>query len=43
MVHILYIEDEVEIGNWVSQKLTQRGYEVTWLTSGEVLSIMWSK
>lgn len=35
MVHILYIEDEVEIGNWVAQELTERGYEVIWLTSGE--------
>ncbi|WP_341302481.1 response regulator transcription factor [Lysinibacillus sp. FSL H8-0500] len=35
MVHILYIEDEVEIGNWVAQELTERGYEVTWLASGE--------
>ncbi|WP_107840404.1 response regulator transcription factor [Metasolibacillus meyeri] len=35
MTHILYIEDEVEIGNWVKKELTERGYEVTWLTSGE--------
>lgn len=35
MVRILYIEDEQEIGSWVSQNLTERGCEVTWLTSGE--------
>lgn len=35
MVHILYIEDEVDIGEWVRKDLTERGYQVTWLTSGE--------
>jgi DNA-binding response OmpR family regulator len=35
MAHILYIEDESEIGNWVSKDLTDRGYTVTWLQSGE--------
>ena len=35
MVHVLYIEDEQEIGRWVTQDLTDRGYQVTWLTSGE--------
>lgn len=35
MVHILYIEDENEIGRWVVDELKERGYEVTWLTSGE--------
>ncbi|MGM8216742.1 response regulator transcription factor [Bacillaceae bacterium W0354] len=35
MVRILYIEDESEIGNWVSSDLKERGYEVTWLKSGE--------
>ncbi|MCT6923698.1 response regulator transcription factor [Metasolibacillus sp.] len=35
MAHILYIEDEIEIGEWVAKELTERGYEVTWLTSGE--------
>ena len=35
MVHILYIEDESEIGNWVSKDLKDRGYTVTWLQSGE--------
>ena len=31
MVHILYIEDEIDIGSWVRKDLTERGYEVTWL------------
>lgn len=35
MVHILYIEDEREIGRWVTNVLKERGYEVTWLKSGE--------
>jgi len=35
MVHILYIEDENEIGKWVTDDLTRRGYQVTWLQSGE--------
>ncbi|HIW35054.1 MAG TPA: response regulator transcription factor [Candidatus Paenibacillus intestinavium] len=35
MTHILYIEDEQEIGSLVSQQLVDRGYEVTWLQSGE--------
>lgn len=35
MVHILYIEDESDIGSWVTKDLTERGYDVTWLKSGE--------
>jgi len=35
MVHILYIEDEKEIGSWVKKDLTERGYQITWLESGE--------
>lgn len=35
MVHVLYIEDESDIGNWVKKDLTERGYNVTWLKSGE--------
>lgn len=35
MAHILYVEDELEIGGWVTRDLTGRGYQVTWLTSGE--------
>ncbi|WP_079710352.1 response regulator transcription factor [Paraliobacillus ryukyuensis] len=37
MVRILYIEDEKEIGSWVSEDLTDRGYEVIWLQSGAQL------
>ncbi|MBX8945262.1 MULTISPECIES: response regulator transcription factor [Lysinibacillus] len=37
MIRILYIEDEKEIGQWVSKELTERGYDVTWLESGEGL------
>ena len=33
--HLLYIEDDKEIGEWVSQNLQDRSYAVTWLTSGE--------
>lgn len=35
LTHLLYIEDEPEIGEWVTKDLTERGYRVTWLTSGE--------
>ena len=35
MFHILYIEDEKEIGQWVTKDLMERGYQVTWLKSGE--------
>jgi DNA-binding response OmpR family regulator len=35
LFRILYIEDEKEIGQWVMKDLTERGYEVTWLESGE--------
>ena len=31
MQHILYIEVEREIGEWVERDLTSRGYRVTWL------------
>ncbi|KAB8137721.1 response regulator transcription factor [Gracilibacillus oryzae] len=37
MVRILYIEDEIEIGSWVTDYLKARGYEVIWLKSGEDL------
>ncbi|GIP33811.1 response regulator transcription factor [Paenibacillus sp. J2TS4] len=33
--NLLYIEDDPEIGQWVSDNLTERGYRVTWLTSGD--------
>jgi len=35
LFRILYIEDEKDIGQWVTKDLTERGYEVTWLESGE--------
>ncbi|MBU9720166.1 MULTISPECIES: response regulator transcription factor [Bacillaceae] len=35
MTKILYIEDEIEIGSWLEKDLTQRGYQVTWLTNGD--------
>ncbi|MFC4402213.1 response regulator transcription factor [Gracilibacillus xinjiangensis] len=35
MVRILYIEDELDIGSWVTEDLTARGYEVIWRKSGE--------
>ncbi|MEK4248961.1 response regulator transcription factor [Paenibacillus sp. FSL W7-1287] len=35
MPHILYIEDDHEIGSWLSQELQDKGYEVSWLQSGE--------
>lgn len=34
-MNILYVEDEDELGAWVYQDLTKRGYQVTWLKSGE--------
>jgi DNA-binding response OmpR family regulator len=37
LAHVLYIEDEREIGEWVEKDLTARGHQVTWLTSGEGL------
>ncbi|MDF7639887.1 response regulator transcription factor [Lactobacillus sp. ESL0791] len=32
---ILYIEDNEDIGKWVKDELTQRGYQVYWLLSGQ--------
>lgn len=32
---ILYIEDDADIGAWVKEDLSKRGYEVNWLTSGD--------
>lgn len=31
---ILHIEDDLEIGTWVSEFLTEHGFEVIWITSG---------
>ncbi|WHY87171.1 response regulator transcription factor [Neobacillus novalis] len=33
--NLLYIEDDKEIGAWVSDDLSERGYHVIWLTSGD--------
>ncbi|GGE83330.1 response regulator transcription factor [Priestia taiwanensis] len=35
MKHIMYIEDEVDIGKWGKEELEKQGYRVTWLLSGE--------
>ncbi|GCD84771.1 response regulator transcription factor [Parageobacillus thermoglucosidasius] len=35
MARILYIEDEQEIGRWVTMNLTELGHHVIWLRSGE--------
>lgn len=35
MKNILYIEDDLDIGNLVKEDLEQRGYLVNWMTSGE--------
>ena len=43
MNQVLYIEDEKEIGEWVSKDLTDRGYQVLWLTSGEDIDTYISK
>ncbi|WP_019421577.1 response regulator transcription factor [Paenibacillus sp. OSY-SE] len=32
---LLYIEDDQEIGQWTSEYLHEKGYEVVWLTSGD--------
>lgn len=32
---ILYIEDDADIGAWVKEDLSRRGYAVNWLTSGD--------
>src|SRR5690606_6586929 len=34
MKTILYIEDDLDIGEWVAEDLERRGYRVTWLKSG---------
>jgi len=35
MAHILYVEDEKEIGHWVKSDLERRGHHVTWVERGE--------
>lgn len=34
MIRLLYIEDEQEIGEWLTKELKERGYDVIWLRSG---------
>jgi len=31
MIHLLIIEDEQEIGDWLTKELKERNYEVIWL------------
>ncbi|MBO1578629.1 response regulator transcription factor [Bacillus sp. XF8] len=33
MTHILYVEDDLEIGEWVKRELQKQEYEVAWFTS----------
>ncbi|MGG0762611.1 response regulator transcription factor [Bacillus paramycoides] len=33
MKHILYVEDDLEIGEWVKRELEKQEYEVSWFTS----------
>ncbi|HET7578992.1 MAG TPA: response regulator transcription factor [Bacillales bacterium] len=35
MKYILYVEDEKDIGQWVTKELEKAGYHVHWRTSGE--------
>lgn len=35
MIRLLVIEDEQEIGEWLTKELNDRGYEVIWLRSGK--------
>ncbi|MGN8647326.1 response regulator transcription factor [Gracilibacillus sp. HCP3S3_G5_1] len=37
MFRVLYIEDESEIGSWISEVLREKGYDVIWLNSGNEL------
>lgn len=39
MARVLYIEDDKEIGNWLKDELSDRGFDVTWLISGETLEL----
>lgn len=34
MARVLYIEDEIDIGEWVSKDLMDKGHEVIWLKEG---------
>lgn len=33
-MNILYLEDDLEIGEWITQKLNEHNYKTSWLTSG---------
>jgi DNA-binding response OmpR family regulator len=35
MAHILYVEDERELGQWIKPDLERRGHQVTWVEQGE--------
>lgn len=35
MTHVLYVEDDPEIGRWITTELEKAGYQVDWFTSGE--------
>ncbi|WP_026866723.1 response regulator transcription factor [Jeotgalicoccus marinus] len=35
MISVLYVEDNVEIGEWVERELVDSGMTVTWLKSGD--------
>ena len=37
MKHIVYIEDDLEIGEWIKKELETANYYVTWFKSGENL------
>ncbi|MGG3572506.1 response regulator transcription factor [Bacillus gobiensis] len=39
MNHILYIEDEEEIGKWVTRELEKQEYKITWLKEGKDISV----
>lgn len=39
MIRLLYIEDEQEIGDWLTRELKERGYKVIWLRSGQKVDL----
>ncbi len=34
---VLYLEDDQEIGEWITRKLTEAGYHPHWMTNGREL------
>jgi len=42
MKHIIYVEDDLEIGKWTKDDLERRDYAVTWFTSGDEMLASWS-